>query len=630
MGSDDSKRGRKTLGQLWQTACTFFAMAALSSIWLYRLLTMPNPGGHLPLRAPTFGRFLGLIDTGGGELGGSSMDLEDNSSPMAPEAGDSVEVSEANDELPGANEEHMHGLLGRGPDGLPLKKPSHLPAIMDEAFLKESHRGFCFNSAFSDSLPLDNSREDVRSTRCKEKHEEYPMDRLPSASVVIVFHNENLFALLRSVHSVLNHTPPRLLVEVILVDDASVTVADRFYEKHWIRLQEELSDYIRKLPKVRLVRLKRRRGLMLARMEGAWRARGAVLVFLDSHIEATRGWVEPLLARIEEDRSHVVVPTIDGINNHDFQYEVGRGLGTLGFTWTLSQRPLEQHLGKTEPVRSPVMAGGLFAADRTHFLHLGGYDPEMRLYGGEEMEMGFRTWQCGGSIELIPCSHVGHIFRTPEHWQGQVYKVPGEEIVRNKLRAAEIWMDDYKKLVKLGDMELPKGTSIQPLEGRRKLREKLHCKPFKWYLENVYPELAAPKLGPDSRCCTLQNSHLRACIDNLGAQHRSEVVGAYPCHGMRGSQSVIMDAEGRVMPSIAALEFCLAPDATSQELSLQDCNSLQSKWVWEAIATSGRLRQAGSSGQCLQVQLKQTSKSPFSLALATCDDRDESQIWEWM
>ena len=54
--------------------------------------------------------------------------------------------------------------------------------------------------------------------RCKDKS--YRTD-LPVASVIICFYNEALSALLRTVHSVLDRTPARLLHEIILVDDDS-------------------------------------------------------------------------------------------------------------------------------------------------------------------------------------------------------------------------------------------------------------------------------------------------------------------------------------------------------------------------------------------------------------------------
>ena len=66
----------------------------------------------------------------------------------------------------------------------------------------------------------------------------------------------------------------------------------------------------------------------------------------------------------------------------------------------------------------------------------------MEIWGGEQLELSFKTWMCGGSIEIVPCSRVGHVFRTfsPYKWTTKV-KLPEY----NYKRVAAVWMDKYKE-----------------------------------------------------------------------------------------------------------------------------------------------------------------------------------------
>ena len=100
-----------------------------------------------------------------------------------------------------------------------------------------------------------------------------------------------------------------------------------------------MEDHVSKLSvPVKVIRTGERVGLIRARLKGAQEAVGEVLLFLDAHCETTPGWLEPLLARIAEERTAIVCPVIDIINDDNFAYTKSFSFHWGAFNWELHFR----------------------------------------------------------------------------------------------------------------------------------------------------------------------------------------------------------------------------------------------------------------------------------------------------
>ncbi|KAM5200485.1 polypeptide N-acetylgalactosaminyltransferase 9 isoform 2-T2 [Hipposideros larvatus] len=497
-----------------------------------------------------------------------------------------------------------HARLGQGGMAATLRDDSQ------EAEGKYEEYGY--NAQLSNRISLDRTIPDYRPKKCRQMTYS---DDLPQISVVFIFVNEALSVILRSVHSVVNHTPSQLLKEVILVDDNSDSVELKF----------NLDQYVNKRYPglVKIVRNSRREGLIRARLQGWKVATAPVVGFFDAHVEFSTGWAEPALTRIQEDRRRVVLPAIDNIKYDTFEVQqyASAAHGYNWGLWCMYIIPPQDWLDRGDeaaPIRTPAMIGCSFVVDREYFGDIGLLDPGMEVYGGENIELGMRVWQCGGSMEVLPCSRVAHIERTKKPYNNDI----DYYAKRNALRAAEVWMDGFKSHVYMAwniPMTNP-GVDFGDVSERLALRQRLKCRSFKWYLENVYPEMRT--YNDTLTYGEVRNSKASGyCLDQ-GAEDDDRAI-LYPCHGM-SSQLVRYSAEGLLqLGPLGSTSFlpdskCLVDDGRTRTPALKKCEDVArpAQRLWD-FTQSGPIV-SRDTGRCLEVELSKDANFGLRLVMQRC------------
>ncbi|AWP20412.1 Polypeptide N-acetylgalactosaminyltransferase [Scophthalmus maximus] len=484
---------------------------------------------------------------------------------------------------------------------------------------------YAFNQRESERIPSNRALRDTRHYRCTTLH--YDAD-LPPTSIIITFHNEARSTLLRTIRSMYYST--QLYLSCILMRVRNRTWDFILFFLCIFFHTDSDCQLLTKLPKVTCLRNNKREGLIRSRVRGADAARAGVLTFLDSHCEVNKDWLPPLLQRIKQDPTRVVSPVIDIINMDTFAYVAASADLRGGFDWSLhfkweqlSPEQRARRLDPTQPIKTPIIAGGLFVIDRSWFNHLGKYDTAMDIWGGENFEISFRVWQCGGSLEILPCSRVGHVFR-----KKHPYVFPegnANTYIKNTRRTAEVWMDDFR-LFYYSARPAARGKSYGDVRGRVELRKKLKCKSFKWYLDNVYPELKVPD-DSDSRSGVVRQR--QNCLESRRLEGQElPVLTLAPCIGTEGVAAINQQWLYTHGQQIRQQQHCLSLSTTfpASQVLLLPCNMADGKQRWQK---SGTHLEHLVSRFCLDSEMALDGMdSSRMLVISPCELSAYTQRWE--
>ncbi|KAK6195672.1 hypothetical protein SNE40_001053 [Patella caerulea] len=491
------------------------------------------------------------------------------------------------------------------------------------AQLNTNFSKYNFNVTASNGISLDREIPDFRRDKCKTLF--YNITEPVSVSVVIIFHNDALTMILRTVHSIINRSPKSMLKEIILVDDFS----------YYPDLGVDLDKYVSKLsPLVRVIRNDKREGLVRSRLHGANNSSGNILIFLDAHMECGHGWLEPIVYELLQNKASVVQPHVDQISGDDMKYftqdvdyDVKGGITwDLSFVWYRIPKHVKQAMPSPEsPYPTPILVGCAIAVWKENFNAIGQFDSSLNIWGGEHIELSFRTWLCGGRIVTLPCSHVGHLFKR------FAYNFGGDRntiIMKNIQRVANLWLGEYlwihKSMWNIYHEQLRNTEAeIKSLAERREFLRKLKCKRFDWFLEAVLPELPIPSKDTVLFGEIFPASDTNVCLsvldnDVIGIKLGCSFVGTYP------QNTFSLDKFNKLVH----YNRCVSVNASSQALKVENCY-LVGNITWAYLEERQQLSVTSEMGLTKCATLITFNGNERHLKMQQCTSNDDSQKWRF-
>lgn len=287
-------------------------------------------------------------------------------------------------------------------------------------------------------------------------------------SVVLPCAGEGAYAV-KTVWSFCNRTPADVLMEIIVVDDGGDPGPDGRG-----LLAAEMARSVEPSCNVRVERHKSIQGLMIAKQTGGDAAAGEFIGFFDCHVAPGHGWHAELISRLRESPKRLVVPTITDLDIDAWDEKaVSATYSKCYIGWDADFMWFDDSSDFI-----PIISGGLVATTRQWWVESGGFDKDMRGWGGENVDQSLRAWLCGGDVVRARSSRVAHMWRVPEDSRTSAHYRVARGEHDNSARVAASWFGDFREKYKGGSL-LHEAIDVSEVE---RLKGRLGCKPFAYFL----------------------------------------------------------------------------------------------------------------------------------------------------
>ena len=219
------------------------------------------------------------------------------------------------------------------------------------------------------------------------------------STAVVILNWNGLQHLEQFLPSVVQHTPPQ--VRIIVADNGSTDDSLGFIERHY--------------PSIEIIRLAENYGFAEGYNRALEQVDAEFFVLLNSDVEVSAGWIEPLVATLTNHRNvAAVAPKLRSYGHREyFEYAGAAGgyIDILGYPFCRGRilSTLEEDKGQYDTPQEVFWASGAaFCCRADVFRRLGGFDADFFAHM-EEIDLCWRMQLSGYKIMVEPRSVVYHL-----------------------------------------------------------------------------------------------------------------------------------------------------------------------------------------------------------------------------